>query len=214
MTASSEIERIRVPARQGRMVALSAGDLVDVVNTHGGQVVDTWAFAADDPEEYMSMEHSRILHYRLSFAPGDALCTDRWRTILSFVADTSPGVHDTLCPACCEPSYRLFYGAPPGHDNCSGNLTSLFHERGLSLGRVPTPWNLFMETVVRDNDRLEDNPSRTEAGAYVRLRAEIDCLFAVSACPQDLIVINGTDGVPRDVELRIARGDAAASRSG
>lgn len=198
-------ETIEVPARQARMVELAAGDAVDVVNTHGGQVVDTWAFPMDAPDEYMSMEHSRILHYRMTFRPGDALCTDSWRTILTFVEDTSPGVHDTLCPACCEPSYRIFYGHEGYHDNCADNLRAAFARIGKSPPRVPTPWNLFMETVVKCNDRLEDNPSRTAPGQYVRLRAEMDCLFAVSACPQDLIIINGTDGIPRGVALRIQR---------
>ncbi|WP_116083453.1 DUF1989 domain-containing protein [Tropicimonas sp. IMCC34011] len=198
-------ETHHVPAREARMVALAAGDIVDVVNTHGGQVVDTWAFPQDAPDEYMSMEHSRILHYRMTFRPGDVLCTDTWRTILTFMEDTSPGVHDTLCPACCAPSYEIFYGHKGYHDNCADNLRAAFDRMGRRPPRIPTPWNLFMETVIRDNDKLEDNPSRTEPGQYVRLRAEMDCLFAVSACPQDLIVINGTDGVPRDVQLRITR---------
>ena len=58
-------ETVHVPAREARMVPLRKGDIVDVVNTHGGQVVDTWAFPLDAPDEYMSMEHSRILHYRM-----------------------------------------------------------------------------------------------------------------------------------------------------
>lgn len=199
----AEEELIEVPARQGRAVALKAGQLVDVVNTHGGQVVDTWAFPLDAPDEYLSMEHSRIVHYRLAFRPGDRLCTDRWRPILQFVEDTSPGIHDTLCPACCEASYRIFYGHRGHHDNCSDNLRAALAELGRPIARVPTPWNLFMETVVEENGLLKDHPSRTAPGQYVRLRAEMDCLFAVSACPQDIIVINGTDGVPRGIRLRL-----------
>jgi len=187
------------------MIELNAGDTVDVINTHGGQVVDTWAFPKDAPEEYLSMEHSRILHYRMSFKPGDALCTDTWRTILTFIKDTSPGIHDTLCPACCESSYQIFYNHIGYHDNCADNLRAAFARIGRVPPRIPTPWNLFMETIIKDNDTLEDNPSHTKPGQYVRLRAEIDCMFAVSACPQDLIVINGTDGIPRDIDLLIAR---------
>ncbi|AJY45044.1 DUF1989 domain-containing protein [Martelella endophytica] len=199
------VDVTKVPARQGRMIALNAGDMVDVVNTHGGQVVDTWAFSRDNPAEYMSMEHSHVLHYRLNFKPGDALCTDAWRTIMTFVEDTSPGIHDTLCPACCEPSYNIFYGHKGYHANCSDNLKGQFEKLGVPFHRVPTPWNLFMETIVENNNTLRDMPSTTKRGQYVRLRAEMDCYFAVSACPQDLIVINGEDGVPRDIELHVHR---------
>lgn len=187
---------------------LRQGDEVEVINTQGGQVVDTWAFPLDEPSEYMSMEHSRVAHYRLTFRPGDTLYTDRWRPILHFVADTSPGIHDTLCPACSEMSYRKFYGCNDGHDNCSDNLREEFAKLGRPLPRVPTPWNLFMETVVEQDNLLKDYPSSAAAGDLVRLRAEMDCLFAVSACPQDILAINGVGIPPRGVTLRVSRAGA------
>jgi uncharacterized protein len=194
---------VEVPARKGHLISLAAHDEVEVVNTFGGQVVDTWAFPLEDSNEYMSMEHSRVAHYRLAFRPGDTLYSDRWRPVLSIVRDTSPGVHDTLCPACSEMSYRKFYGSTERHDNCSDNLRDEFRRIGRSLPRVPTPWNLFMETVVVDNSRLEDRPSRARPGDLVHLRAETDCLFAVSACPQDIVPINGKGVPPRGVALHV-----------
>lgn len=202
------LSTVEVPARKGRLIVLNRGDEVEVVNTHGGQVVDTWAFPVDEPAEYMSMEHSRVAHYRLTFRPGDTLYTDRWRPILHFVADTSPGIHDTLCPACSEMSYRKFYGCDDRHDNCSDNLREAFAGIGRPLGRIPTPWNLFMETVVEQDDLLKDYPSSAAAGDLVRLRAEMDCLFAVSACPQDILSINGVGIPPRGVTLRVRRASA------
>ena len=46
-----------IPARRGAAVSLQAGQSLRVVNTHGGQVVDLWAFLAGSPE-HMSMPHS------------------------------------------------------------------------------------------------------------------------------------------------------------
>ena len=51
-------ELILVPARQGRAQHLKSGACIRIVNTHGSQVVDTWAFNATDPDEFMSMEHT------------------------------------------------------------------------------------------------------------------------------------------------------------
>lgn len=196
---------LTVRARSAGSVRLAAGDRVDVVNIHGGQVVDTWALPADAEGEYLSMEHSRVHHYRLAFRPGDMLYTNRLRPILSYVEDRSPGIHDTLCPACCAQSYRLYYGVEGHHDNCSDNFDAVMREHGRSTASVPTPWNLFMQTVVENDRDLKDYPSEAKAGDYVSLRAEMDCLFVVSACPQDIIVINGTDGQPRDIELHVTR---------
>ena len=52
-------ERVRIPPGHGKAVRLEAGDRVRLVNTHGTQVVDGWAFNAYDLREYMSMEATR-----------------------------------------------------------------------------------------------------------------------------------------------------------
>jgi uncharacterized protein YcgI (DUF1989 family) len=46
-----------VPARRGRAVWVAKGKAIQIINTHGQQVVDTWCFNADDLSEFMSMEH-------------------------------------------------------------------------------------------------------------------------------------------------------------
>ena len=88
----------QVPARQGRAVSLKAGQSIRIVNTHGHQVVDTWAFNAQDLNEFLSMEHMRAAIDRVRPKPGDKLVTNKRRPILTLVEDTSPGAHDTLSP--------------------------------------------------------------------------------------------------------------------
>ena len=48
-----------IPARHGTAVRLKQGQLVELTNTFGQQVVDTWAFGAVDPTEWLSMEDTR-----------------------------------------------------------------------------------------------------------------------------------------------------------
>lgn len=50
---------VTIPARQGKALHLKKGQFIRVINTHGSQVVDTWAFKEDDLNELMSMEHTR-----------------------------------------------------------------------------------------------------------------------------------------------------------
>jgi uncharacterized protein YcgI (DUF1989 family) len=45
---------IEIPARRGKAIFVSAGQIVTVINTHGEQVVDTWAFNRTDLGEFMS----------------------------------------------------------------------------------------------------------------------------------------------------------------
>jgi len=60
-----------IPERAGTATRLAAGQSVRVVNTHGQQVVDTWAFVAADPGEFMSMEHSRAAFRKANPVVGD-----------------------------------------------------------------------------------------------------------------------------------------------
>ena len=50
-------EPVRIPARLGKAAKLNKGQSVKLINTHGSQVVDTWAFRLPDLGEFMSMEH-------------------------------------------------------------------------------------------------------------------------------------------------------------
>ena len=76
---------IEIPARQGKAARVSKGQTVKVVNTRGQQVVDTWAFNADDMREFMSMEHSRVAIGKIIPLIGDVLVTNRRRPILTLV---------------------------------------------------------------------------------------------------------------------------------
>ena len=181
---------IEIPARRGKAARVQQGQTVRVINTKGQQVVDTWAFNAADLREFMSMEHSRVAVGRIIPGIGDSLVTNRRRPILTIVDDTSGGIHDTLFAACDRWRYELL-GCTEYHDNCTDNLAAAFAELGLTLPEVPAPLNLFMNIPVVDGNRVEVRPPVSTPGSYVALRAEMDCIVAFSACPQDLLPING-----------------------
>ena len=84
---------IEIPARQGKAIRVRKSQMVKVINTRGQQVVDTWAFNADDMREFMSMEHSRVAIGRIIPGIGDTLVTNKRRGILTLVEDTSGKGH-------------------------------------------------------------------------------------------------------------------------
>ena len=91
---------VTIPARRGIAVHVNKGQSIKVINTHGEQVVDTWAFNRDEVTEFMSMEATRATLLKLRPTVGDSLYSNRRRQILTVIEDTSPGVHDTLMAAC------------------------------------------------------------------------------------------------------------------
>ncbi|MGF1594383.1 MAG: DUF1989 domain-containing protein [Kiloniellaceae bacterium] len=192
--------RYAVPARQGRAVRVARGQSIRIVNTHGTQVCDTWAFSAANRAEYLSWPHARAWIERVLPRPGDALVTNRRRPILTLLEDSSPGVHDTLIAACDLFRY-LTLGVEDYHDNCSDNLRMAMMAIGLTVPEVPQPLNLWMNIPVGDDWGIDWLPPVSAPGDHVLLRAEMDCIVVMSACPQDMIPINGEDMTPVDVEF-------------
>lgn len=191
-----------IPARGGRAASIRSGQHVKVINTHGQQVVDTWAFNRADLEEFMSMEHSRTALGRIMADVGDSMVTNHRRPILTVVEDTSGGIHDTLLAACDRYRYELL-GCPEYHDNCTDNLAAALAELSLTSPETPSPWNLFMNIPVKSDGSLSFEPPVCKPGDYLLLRAEIDCIIAFSACPQDIVPINGVDCAPTKAHFQV-----------
>ena len=199
MTASS---LVAIPARRGKAVMVARGQSVRVVNTHGQQVVDTWAFRRDDLTEFMSMEHSRTSLGRIMPKVGQSMTTNRRRPILTLADDASGGIHDTLLAACDRYRYELL-GCEGYHDNCTDNLAAALAELGLTPPETPSPWNLFMNIPVSPDGSLSFEPPVSRPGDHLTLRAEMDCVVAFSACPQDMVPINGLDCAPTEAHFQI-----------
>jgi uncharacterized protein YcgI (DUF1989 family) len=150
----------------------------------------------------MSMEHSRVSIGRIIPKIGSVLVTNKRRPILTIVEDTSGGIHDTLIAACDRYRYEGL-DCTGYHDNCTDNLAAGLAELGLTPPEVPSPLNLFMNIPVIDGHAIEFRPPVSTPGSYVALRAEMDFVIAFSACPQDMVPINGAAMRPTEAHFEI-----------
>lgn len=193
-------ELITIPARHGKAAFVKKGQRVKVINTHGTQVVDTWAFNANNLREFMSMEHLRVWvgHYRAK--AGDTLITNVRRPILKWLEDTSPGVHDTMLAACDRYRYQLL-GCKTYHRNCNDNMWEAMIEAGYHPSETPSPLNLWQNTPVEPDGTISQRPTASKRGDYVLFRAEMDAVVCFSACPQDILPINSKN--PKSAHFQV-----------
>lgn len=189
-----------IPARSGHAVRLRQGQSLKLINTHGHQVVDFWAFCDPDVSEFLSMEHMRAMNNTIFPRPGHALHTNRRRAVLHFVQDTSPGIHDTIMAACDTHRYDLL-GCTDYHDNCTDNLAKAMKAIGIETHETPSPFNIWMNIPVDADGATDWCPPVSAAGDYVILRAEMDCICAMSCCPQDMLPVNA--GNPVEVHFEV-----------
>lgn len=193
---------IEIPARRGKAARVAKGQSVKVVNTHGAQVVDTWAFNQADMSESMSMEATRGTVLKMRLDVGDAFYSNNRRAMLTVLEDTSPGVHDTLIAACDNYRYGLL-GCTEYHDNCTDNLHAALTELGVTAPKTPSPLNLFMNIPWTESGGLSFEAPVTKPGDYILMRAEMDLIVVFSACPQDILPINGEMCNPVEAHFEI-----------
>jgi uncharacterized protein len=192
-----------VPARYGRAFRVGSGQTLEVVNIHGTQAIDAWAFNADDLAEYMSMAHTRSFNSRGFPAIGQAFMSTRRRPMLRVVRDTSPGRHDTLLCACNREIY-LELGHTGPHRTCEDNLHEALGELGLRIPLTPEPLNLFMNVELAPDLTVIRGAPLSRPGDLIGFEAQMDLVVVLSACPQDITIINSEDRTPRDIAVRLS----------
>lgn len=135
------VETHTIPARKGKAAYVKKGQTVEIINTHGTQVVDTWAFSVNlsdstmDPPamQYMSMQHTRCSLSKLVPEVNDSLRSNERKPMLLLLEDTTKGDHDTLISACDRWRYQELgvVGSGEYHDNCADNMVTAMKDLGM-----------------------------------------------------------------------------------
>jgi uncharacterized protein YcgI (DUF1989 family) len=182
---------------------MTAGQFARITNTHGNQVVDTWAVAASDPFETSSMDHTRSVNSNIFFTEGMTVQSSRRRSMLTMVADSAKVRHDTLLCPCSGELYQQL-GCTECHRSCTDNFHEALATVNVGHPFTPASLNLFMNVPVSTDGTVDRVPPATAAGDYVVFRADIDLVLVLSACPQDITPINGAARTPKDVAVSIS----------
>ena len=82
---------------------------------------------------------------------------------------------------------------------------------GHTTGELPSPFNVFENVSIGDGGTLSIEPPLVRAGEFATLRAELDVVLVLSACPMDIANTNGPDGRSKPVAVEITR---SGERSG
>ena len=232
--------KAQIPARTGAYVGLKKGQRLKLINSHGNQVIDFWAFvfpaatASDIPTsfirsseadvkgsettpypftsgvQYFSASRTRSILSKLipSAESQDILYTNKSLPLLTLVEDTTTGIHDTLFGCCDRFRYHNLGIGDYEHASCSENMhvalreaatAGLFPSGSISTEWTPDPLNVFMNVPIlaaldrqSGGGRIECIPPESKPGEYITLRAELDCVAVMSACPNDVIAgVNG-----------------------
>ncbi|MEZ5923092.1 MAG: urea carboxylase-associated family protein [Hyphomicrobiaceae bacterium] len=197
------MNRVVVPAAEGRAVAVPKGARLRITTPKGRQAADFFAFNAQNIGEWLSPTHSWVTTFSVKPRQGDTLISRFRRPMLTIVDDGAAGVHDMMIAACDQFRYE-FFGHEGPHASCADNLETAMRRLGHQIPVIPQPVNFFTNTVIGPDGKLTSPPNPVPAGAYVEVRAEMDLIAVVSSCPFDLPVAGWTinaEGGPSELVL-------------
>ena len=174
-----------VPAGEGWLHPIRAGQTLRILDLEGNQAVDTLFYSATDLTERYSATET-LKQGALYLTAGSRLMSSRGREMLTITADTC-GRHDTIGGACSAESNTVRYALDkrPMHSCRDTFLKCLWqNDGGMTKRDITANINFFMNVPVTPQGGLEFADGVSAPGKYVEMRAAMDVLCLISNCPQ------------------------------
>lgn len=166
-----------IDACSGKAIACQKNQTVTIVDIEGGQVVDFFAEAKENPDEFLSPGVTIDCNESLKLMAGDLLYTNQYRPMFEILLD-DVGEHDLLHPCCRPQMYDFFYQNGAGHPNCLDHINN-------SMGRkrpMIQPVNFFMHTRIETDGSIVVERPVSKPGDKIILTAKMDVYMGIAAC--------------------------------
>ena len=190
----------RIPPQSGAGFRLNKGDVLVVIDPQGEQVSDLMAFAADQPQEWLSSGRTFDYNETIYLTTGHRLYSNRSRVMFTLLRD-DVGRHDFLLTPCSTETFELLYppGTAEGHPSCFGNLVKALGPFGIEPDQIPTTLNIFMNVLVDETGKVHIGPPISQPGQRLELRAEMDLIVGLTACSAE----GSNNGTFKPIDYRI-----------
>ena len=203
-TKGTLLEDFIIPATYAKAFEVKNGQVLNIVQVEGPQMVDAVFLNANDLKE--------VFHAGMTAAINMMNNTGTMRKVTKLyskpprdnvmleVVEDPVGVHLAWNGGRCSRGFYEGIGLE-NHRSCQDNLAEVLAPYGLSEDDVPDVFNAFMNVSGIEEGRFETVMPASKKGDYIALRAEMGILAAVSACPYDLL------HTPRPLQIQIVQPD-------
>jgi len=195
------LESVVVPKNSGKAFVVKKGQTLRVA---GRTVVDFVAFNIHNLRERFDQARTKTNQVKIFISKGDQLFSKLNNPLLTIVEDTfKEGKHDLQKGMCSKKRFELVAKGLaqrkfaegvdlnpqrpediPDH-GCWENLIDAVTGYDIPPEDIPSPFNIWQTMKIDpETGAMLDTMIRPKTKAHVDFRAEMDCLVAVSACPQ------------------------------
>lgn len=200
------VQKIIIPAGYAKAFTVNKGQIMRIGQVEGQQAGDVIMFNAHDYKEHFHVGESMSLNMiencgSLKYFTKFYSQPSRENLMFTAIKDTTK-VHFAWLGSRCSPK---IYGirdkiAVPPHRSCQTNLAEAIASYGLTADDVPDVFNVFMNVEIVGNT-YEIRPPVVQKDDYIDMRAEMDCLVAISSCPSEKAPTNAGRIKPLKAEI-------------
>ncbi len=173
-----------LPPGEGLGVTVKKGQVIRVIDLEGQQVLDFVCFNAHDKDEKLWIGATIECNGNVFIKKGHSLCSVYLNKMFTIIEDTC-GVHDLLIGACSSEVYEKKFDIK-GHNNCTDNFVKALEPYGLKRKDIPMNLNIFMNCPISEDGGYKIDFPKSKRGDFIDLKADMDCIVAVSCCPEDV----------------------------
>ncbi len=201
------VSEFTIPAREGRAFVVEKGQVLRIHQITGGQVGDCAFWNADDHREYFHVGQSWAINGILGTGTSKSFQhfyskPPRENVMFTVVGDTCRNHWGNMGGRCSTRLYELRDNLAAGtHRSCQENLTEAVADFGLTGDDVHDIFNIFMNVDLFEDGSFKILPTEIGPDDYMDLRAEMNVLAAVSACPADTSPTNAGQSNPLGVKI-------------
>ena len=198
-------DKVTIPINSGKSFIVKKGERICVL---GESIVDFVVFNLDNLKERFDQARTKANQGKIYISTGDVLYSKRNNIMMTIVDDTYAGRHDLQYGTCSKTSYDLWWEKLknteafkddfaewgvnsrddlPDH-GCWENIANAVDDYDIIPEDIPSPFNLFQSLEI-DADgkfswRIDDHRPEPGRPAAITFQADMNCLVAVSACPE------------------------------
>jgi len=191
MSARKVVQDFIIPKCEGKAFPVLKGQLLRIIETEGPQVGDLIAYNLHDFRERFSAPITRVSNReektrRITNLSALYSGPPLYREMFRILHDSSGIHHLSMSGGCSRISYRKM-GRREDQPTCQDILPKAIEPYGLTAYDLVTPIAIFMNVEFEAGPwgHIVIKPPLTKKGDYIDLLAEMDCLVAISACPND-----------------------------
>lgn len=166
-----------IEACSGKKIEVKKDQLITIIDIEGSQVVDFFAEASENPDEFLSTGVTIDCNESLKLKIDDIIYTNLYQPMFKILVDDVKE-HDLLHPCCRPEMYDFFYHNGKNHSNCLDNINMSLKNKRVIIH----PVNFFMYTKINTDGSIIVKKPLSKAGDRVVLKALMDVSLGIAAC--------------------------------